>query len=344
MAEDPFVTSSTQQPRIYRPIPRRNFSIQTDTSDSPSHAFVPSTPPSVAETQNRPSDFLAQLNARLLRTYNAGLNLNEEGDAEGAPPPRNKSLMNLTKSTLFGIYDDDASTPVEQSVPETPWGTGAETPGRKHSRQNNWDSGPDSPALGLTMQPLRKNTSGNGRATRSPPKQQRKGIWKYTVSLGKLAALFLFGVTYGVIVSHLHDTRELAAVRVEGVDGGSWTYLASWGIAGLVLGSCLPYVELTWSGQVSSDLEEDSAPEQESETSFSEQWNDIVRSVGAFLAIAFAIVSIYPHSIPDIRLIIRSADSPGSPLSSSPSHSPSSTPRSGTYLTAPNPASHTHSS
>ncbi|KAL5391415.1 hypothetical protein DPSP01_001284 [Paraphaeosphaeria sporulosa] len=294
MADDPLTTSSTEQPRIYRPIPRRNFSTQTDASDSPAHAFVPSTPPLVAETQNRPSDFLAQLNARLLRTYNAGLNLNEDGDAEGAPPPRNKSLMNLTKSTLFGIYDDDESTPVEQSVPETPWGTGAETPGRRHSGMNRWDSGTDSPAMGLTMQPRKKTAKGMDRAPRSPssrhaPKPERKGMWKYTVSLGKLAALFLFGVTYGVIVSHLHDTRELAAVRVEGVDRGNWVYLASWGVAGLVLGSCLPYVELTWGGQTASDQEDEGAPEHETETSFSEQWSDIVRSVGAFLAIAFAI-------------------------------------------------------
>ncbi|KAJ4301004.1 hypothetical protein N0V90_003093 [Kalmusia sp. IMI 367209] len=292
MAEDPFVTS-TQQPHIYRPIPRRNFSTQSDAPDSPVHAYVPSTPPSIAETQNRPSDFLAQLNARLLRTYNAGLT--ENGAAEGAQPQRNKSLMNLTKSTLFGIYDDDDSTPVEQSVPETPWGTGAETPGRKFSDANRWDSGHDSPHLGLTMAPRTRtrNVNVNGHAPQSPttthaPRPQRRGIWKYTVSLGKLAALFLFGVTYGVIVSHLHDSRELAAVRVEGVDRGNWTYLASWGLAGLVLGSCLPYVELAWGAQTANG-QETTAPEKESETSFSEQWNDIVRSVGAFVGIAFAI-------------------------------------------------------
>jgi hypothetical protein len=297
--DDPLTTSSTQQPHIYRPIPRRNFSTQTDASDSPAHAYVPSTPPHVAETQNRPSDFLAQLNARLLRTYNAGLNLNEDGDSEGGPPPRNKSLMNLTKSTLFGIYDEDDSTPVEQSVPESPWGTGAETPGTRHPRATRWDSGMDSPALGLTMQPRQKKASGKTRTPRSPSsghvsRPERKGIWKYTVSLAKLVALFIFGVTYGVIVSQLHDTRELAAVRVEGVDRGNWVYLASWGLVGLVLGSCLPYVELTWGGQTARGGDEEGAPE-ETETSFSEQWNDIVRSVGAFLAIAFAIVSTLPH-------------------------------------------------
>ena len=302
MAEDPVVTSSKQQPHIYRPIPRRNFSSQKpEAPESPAHAYVPSTPPDISDTQNRPSDFLAQLNARLLRTYNASLNedADADGDAEDAPPPRNKSLMNLTKSTLFGIYDDDATTPVEQSVPETPWGAGAETPGRNHWGAKRWDSGTDSPALGLTMQARARKDS--GRTRRLPtaghtvrpqprPRPQRRGVWKYAVSLIKLAALFLFGVTYGVIVSHLHDTRELAAVRVEGVDTGSWLYLASWGLAGIVLGSCLPYAELAWGGQAGAHGGEDGVPEKEHETSLSEQWSDIVRSVGAFLAIAFAIV------------------------------------------------------
>lgn len=299
MAEDPYVTSSTQQPHIYRPIPRRNFSTQRETADSPVHAYVPSTPPGVAETQNRPADFLAQLNARLLRTYNASLA--EHGDAEEAPPTRNKSLMNLTKSTLFGIYDDDASTPVEQSVPETPWGTGAETPGRKYPGANRWESGAHSPALGLTMPPRGKK--GGDHALRLPTAKHassppREGVWKYTVSLMKLAALFLFGMTYGIIVSHLHDTRELAAVRVEAVDRESWIYLASWGAAGLVLGSFLPYAEFVWGRETTKGQAEEGASEKEPELSLSEQWNDIVRSVGAFLAIAFAIVGIPTHTFP----------------------------------------------
>jgi hypothetical protein len=340
MAEDPFVTSSTQQPHIYRPIPRRNFPTQPDAAaDSPAHAFVPSTPPGVAETQNRPADFLAQLNARLLRTYNAGLA--ENGDAEEAPPARNKSLLNLTKSTLFGIYDDDAGTPVEQSVPETPWGVGAETPGWKR-----WESGADSPALGLTMQPRSRKENRPASKPQVQPQPQRRGIWKYTVSLAKLAALFLFGVTYGVIVSHLHDTRELAAVRVEGVDRKNWTYLASWGFAGLVLGISLPYAELAWGAQTqTSNSRPDASREKEPEMSFTEQWNDIVRSVGAFLAIAFAIVrhtSLPPTIIKSNK--DPSAASPGNPPSSSPSPSPSSTPPSGTSSTAPNPGSPTPSS
>lgn len=301
MAEDPFVTSTPHQPPIYRPIPRRNFSIQTDTDDSPSHAYVPSTPPHIAETQNRPADFLAQLNARLLRTYNAGLS--DNSPVESSQPSRNKSLLNLTKSTLFGIYDEDDNTPIEQSVTQTPWGVGAETPGRKSS--DRWDSGHDSPHFGLTMAPRTRQAHTSANPRHSPVMRASKpqsAFRKYTVSLAKLAALYMFGVAYGVIVSHLHDSRELAAVSFEGVDRQNVTYLAGWGLAGLVLGICLPYVELVWGAEDTKEQKGEATPEKESETSFSEHWNDVVRSVGAFVGIAFAIVSVHFFSTPCSQL------------------------------------------
>ena len=297
MAEDPFVTSPTtsQPPNIIRPIPRRNFTAYTDSSDSPTYPLAPTTPPLAYESQNRSSDFLSQLNARLLRTYNAGnANINDNSGAEGSGqlPPRNQSFLNLTKSTLFGIYDEDGGTTAERSVTETPWGTGAETPGQKSPDARKWANGLGSLDEGMAMKPRARPGTINGRETsspsfRPPPNPRRRGLWKYTVIAAKLAALFAFGVAYGVIVSHLHDTRELAAVRVEGMDRESWIYPISWGLAGVALGCSLPYVELAWGG----GTPEDEDAEKENEPSFGEQWNDIVRSVGAFVGIAFAIVS-----------------------------------------------------
>lgn len=323
MAEDPFVTSTAQttQPHIYRPIPRRNFSTHTESSDSPSgdassSYYYQNTPPPAApssEANSRPSDFLAQLNARLLRTYNAR---DAEGDAPagpGAPPPRNKSLLNMTSSTLYGIYDDVGSaTADERSVAQTPWGTGAETPA--HSGMGlvggSIDSGNMNTAIagGKSSSVRRRGAPGTllqqqqreGLSQRRGSKVQarrrpaRRGASKYAVILGKLAALFTFGVAYGVVVSHLHERRELAAVRVEAVDRGSWVYLAAWGFAGMGLGSLLPYVDLLWDGEGCEGPE----PEAEKETSFTEQWNEVVRSVGAFMGIAFAIVSSPPPAPP----------------------------------------------
>lgn len=293
MDEDPFVTSSSQPPKIIRPIPRRNFSTFTDSSDSPTHAFAPTTPPSAYESQRRSSDFLSQLNARLLRTYNArDAAANEYGATEGNGQlsARNKSFMNLTKSTLFGIYDDEGVSTSEQSVAETPWGTGAETPAPRLPDGGRWIKGLENLDEGIVMESRLRKGSADDRATSPAFKQQtkprRKGVWKYTIIMAKLTALFAFGVVYGFIISHLHDTRELAAVRVEGVDGQSWAYMTSWGLAGVALGCSLPYVELAWGDP---PPETDSGKASETETSFGEQWNDVVRSLGAFMGIAFAI-------------------------------------------------------
>jgi hypothetical protein len=295
--EDPFVTRSTSKPlNILRPIPRRNFSAYTDSSDSPTQPLPPTTPPSAYESQNRSSDFLSQLNARLLGTYNArNGNAYDYGGAEGGGQalPRNQSLLNLTKSTLFGIYDEDGGTTADRSVVETPWGTGAETPAWKPADAGKWTNGLGSLDEGFATTARTRSGTMNGCGTSSPTtgqlsKPRRRGLWKYTVIVGKLAALSVFGVIYGIIVSHLHDTRELAVVRVEGMDEESWTYFASWGLAGVALGCSLPYVELAWGGGRGNKHSADTA--KENETSFTEQWNDIVRSVGAFMGIAFAIV------------------------------------------------------
>lgn len=285
MADDTQEPANAAQdsPHIHRPIPRRNFehTSHNDTADSPTHAFTQATPPSLLENR-RSSDFLAQLNARLLRTYNARSEEEEELDRERMPPPQNKSFLNLTSSTLFGIYDD-----VGTSTAETPWGTGAETPAHSGMGISAWETGMGSPDGGITMKNQARKGTGHSiqdRRKSQIPRRPQSTFWKYTIMLGKLSALFSFGVVYGLIISHLHDTRQLAAVRVEGVDRRSWIYSASWGLFGVALGSLLPYVDLVWDGQkVEKEIEKNDSP-------ISEQINDVVRSVCAFVGIAFAIV------------------------------------------------------
>lgn len=238
-------------PHIYRPVPRRHYELNPGT------------------------DFAAQLDAKLLRSR-AVSNGNGENPS---PPSRTKSLLNMTSSTLFGIYSD-AGTGGERSEAATPWGTGAETPARTSS--DVWDASPE-----VKAQPAvrRERIAKGGELWQRPKLKQRQGFWGAVLLLGRVFALFSFGVAYGVIVSHLHDTRNLAPVRMQGVDRSQWQYYAVWGIAGVILGSLLPYVDLLW--------ERDAPPEEEEKTSpqapLGEQWNPVVRSIGAFVGIAFAI-------------------------------------------------------
>ena len=301
--------SPGQQPHIYRPVPRRNFEPQVlrDTADSPTHAFSqqPHSPTSTTLQNSRSSDFLAQLNARLLRTYNARANDAPESPVDGTGsarlPRQNKSFLNMNSSTLFGIYDDaGASTNGAQSVADTPWGTGAETPGHTATGWNGsvYDTGPGMGGAdaGLSMKTSARRGSGKGKlgAERrsSQTRRARSGTARSAVLAAKLAALFTFGVLYGTIVSHLHDTRQLAAVHIKGVDRESGFYVMTWGCAGVALGSLLPYVDLVWARHSTAD--ESSEKEQvdkDAEIPISEQINDVVRSVAAFVGVAFAIVS-----------------------------------------------------
>lgn len=305
MADDQFEPSNAAQhpPHIHRPVPLRTFDTRrNDNAESPTHDFAQDVPQSANEV-GRSSDFLTQLNARLLRTYNArDAEGNErEKEEEDQLPSRNKSFLNMAGSTLFGIYDDVGSSAA--SMAETPWGTGAETPAHTGMGYHAWDSGMGSPDGGISMKQQARRGTQNGKAVggrkTQSPRRSRNGATKTGVLVGKLAALFLFGVVYGLIISHLHDTRQLSAVHVEGMDRDSWIYLASWGCFGVALGSLLPYVDIAW-GAHSAYPEEEKEPEKDIESPISEQINDVVRSVAAFIGIAFAIVSlalIQPNTI-----------------------------------------------
>jgi hypothetical protein len=205
----------------------------------------------------------------------------------------------MNSSTLFGIYDDvSASTNGAQSVAETPWGTGAETPGHTGMGWNGsvYETGVGGADAGLSMKSAARKGSGKNKLQAeirrsSQIRKARSGVTKYAVLLFKLAALFTFGILYGLIVSHLHDTRQLAAVHVKGVDRESWFYVTTWGCAGVVLGSLLPYIDLVWSrhSTLEAGSEEKEQDEKDTESPISEQINDVVRSVAAFVGVAFAI-------------------------------------------------------
>jgi hypothetical protein len=107
------------------------------------------------------------------------------------------------------------------------------------------------------------------------------------------ALLFGFGIVYGVITVHLHDNHWITPVKLENIHYyDSWQYLGFWGMAGIALGNILPWLD----GWRDSELTEDDSKEDD-DANRTPSWVTVARSVGAFVGIAFAMVSPSVSSI-----------------------------------------------
>jgi len=105
---------------------------------------------------------------------------------------------------------------------------------------------------------------------------------------------------YGLLVRHLHDDRQLAPFNVEGIIKPShdWKYLVFWGIAGVGLGSLLPWFDKLWEVKLGSSPQdrgltssEEAIKSDKAQGILGADWILAVRGVGAFVGIAYAIVS-----------------------------------------------------
>ncbi|KAI9670379.1 MAG: hypothetical protein M1817_004422 [Caeruleum heppii] len=263
--------ANEQPPSILRPIPRRTFEITPASAESSAPATPPQEPnPTFLEPKSPNSD---------------------------APPSRTRSILNLTSSTLVGIYSPTSGYG-EKDEPPTPGGIGAQTPNSRRSLE--------SPQLAPTDW---QRPSIQRRPSSQP---HHLGFSNFFLPLAlRTILLFTFGIAYGVIVTHLHDNRQIAPVQVEGIERYDWRYLGFWGVAGVGLGSLLPWVDFLWENNVEQSSEGDIAIKRgsrqerrgsstESDSSRSDagrrsdsgmgaDWNPVVRSVGAFVGIAFAI-------------------------------------------------------
>lgn len=257
-----------EMPQIHRPIPRRTFEITPASTDS-SH------PPSPAPEAMNPE-----------------LLTDRRGDASMSPS-RTKSILNLTASTLFGIYSNTGSEGGREEM-TTPWGTGAQTPTHRRSTD---DGGPMEPRFVW-----------NDHATKSRvrPRKRRTGFRGFYLPLALQTALLCgFGVAYGSIVTHLQQSRKITPVPVPGVDGNSISYYLVWALIGVLLGNALPMVDTLWDEQFGDATEQPPTRDRRSQNSTNQSgssladsdlgpiWYSAVRSIGAFVGIAFAVVSVH---------------------------------------------------
>ena len=202
-------------------------------------------------------------------------------------PSRTRSFLNLTSSTLFGIYQPTGYGEREEAT--TPWGTGAQTPAMSRTASLDGSRSALSDSMlqrnGSTVVEERGRSRSQRQKIHHKPRKGFKGLW--LPATGRLVALAAVGVLYGLLITHLHDRQQLAPIKVE-VDRSSWSYLALWGLAGVVFGEALPWVDTLWAPEDSN--EEAPAVNQEKKvTRGLDGWMDIVRSIGAFVGIAFAI-------------------------------------------------------
>ena len=170
------------------------------------------------------------------------------------------------------------------------------------------------------------SASASAVAAAAPPRPARKREVALQLVL-RAALLFVLGVGYGVLVTRLpqnshhqhHPSHRLAAAYESHYE---WRYLVFWGAAGVGLGSLLPWFDRFWEEtaarrnntattnhppthrpekQPNPDADADTDPDDEADPSTSTSpttgtttpppadWALVVRGIGAFVGIVFAI-------------------------------------------------------
>lgn len=256
-------------PIIHRPIPRRPFELALA---SPTPPDADSPPPS---PRQRPVE------ASLLDPQA----FNRPVDSSS----RAASYRVLTSSTLSGIYSDD-------------------TPDAVADEDDYSSATPVARLLDESLYKLVQERSSISRR-RSSALSGRSSQSVQPVSpifLGlRTGLLFFLGMGYGALLSRLStaDQKWAAAFPVEGIiKPGSATdsrYLAAWGVCGVVLGSLLPWFDGKWE-QIFKPKDDDADDECEEVIQDDEEagtdWALVVRGIGAFVGIVFAIVSCHTAS------------------------------------------------
>ncbi|RDA91905.1 hypothetical protein CP533_1307 [Ophiocordyceps camponoti-saundersi (nom. inval.)] len=239
-------------PTILRPIPRRPFSLN----------FVSATPPP-EDDDSVPTDVGSQDSsaARFL-------------EADAFSLSRQKSLMNLTSSTLMGIYSR-AGGGDREDVDDTPWGTRAHTPVRPRSL--------DDATYQLMRHRSRPSNAGSENPMSSPTSTSTFAL------TARVAVLFLLGSGYGVLVTRLHGDERYRAHLTDGLvkSGLSCNYIACWGAFGVILGSLLPWFDKVWDETLGGET--DSGETSAEGVGPGTDWALVMRAIAAFAGIVFAI-------------------------------------------------------
>ncbi|CRG87999.1 hypothetical protein PISL3812_05022 [Talaromyces islandicus] len=246
----------TDSPRLLRPKARRPFELPSNESSRPPSPPIANT----ANTNGSAADFL-----------------DVKSDLDGK---RTGSLLNLTSSTLLGIFQQTAFDSGRDE--NSPWDTQVHTP-IETDVNNRFPSSAAGGAktLDAQMQP-------------QPHQHTRRTVNAVFVPLiSKTSLLFVCGVVYGTIMAHLHENNWITPVKLELIDRNSYVYLAAWGFGGVSLAYVLPWLDNLWENASEKKKRKPFANGYQkvggrSGDSRPSRWTLAVRSIGAFVGIAFA--------------------------------------------------------
>ncbi|GAW21767.1 hypothetical protein ANO14919_112920 [Xylariales sp. No.14919] len=264
------MTDSPNGPPLLRPVPLRPFNVNLKEPTPPGDESLPHTP------QTGSSLNLDWLNFKLLDPRNR---VRSESSASIS---RAQSVMNLTSSTLMGIYepttyDNDKCTPGNEL--STPWGMGAETPARA--------LGIDEPAATMekncAYQARRRSSAHH--TIHTPPLSTTTSLFYSGLRAFLLSGL---GVLYGIGVATVRESRSTPAFRMEHMINTSdygWGYMTFWGASGLILGCLLPWVDGFWERSIGDGNSGEAIEVERRKT----DWALAVRGIGIFIGIAYAI-------------------------------------------------------
>lgn len=273
----------TSHLHIQRPVPRRPFfEIGVLSPDSPP---PPDDPPFRSPYRPYTNDGEQRSPAYL--------------DPQAFNPPmdsssRASSYRALTSSTLSGIYsqaDIADGYPGTRTTAEAIDSVDAED----SYRGSLPVSGPVDPRTHKLMEGRRQSMLGSRRRSSGPSGRPATGFYQSASpqSLGlRTGVLFLLGMGYGAFLTRLSTEQQWASFPVEGIlrPGYDSRFLAAWGFCGVVLGSLLPWFDGKWEEAFENkdDGYEDAVKDEED---MGTDWALVVRGIGAFAGIVFAIVS-----------------------------------------------------
>ncbi|KAI1877820.1 uncharacterized protein JN550_000002 [Neoarthrinium moseri] len=295
------MSASQDSPHILRPIPRRPFNINLmgptppeDEGEAQEEQSQPEPPPPHPPARTSGGGLnLDSLNRRLLDPREGTPRFDSLPGSPSTSISRAQSYLNLTSSTLFGIYSPTTYGKdrfyADQDEPSTPWGTGAETPAKKLRA--------DEPMYEVQKERgrhMRRRSSLH--PPQRPPPLSRPAVVFHVGIRGLL--LFGLGMLYGALVARFQDSHRFRGLQIDEAEPPivpDARYLAFWGVSGVVMGALLPWFDGVWEGVFGQDDETESAvdhsmgSEEAEDSPQGTDWSLAIRGIGAFVGIVFAL-------------------------------------------------------